>query len=87
MTVVESASPNKASGAEIGLWSVLVVVAGAVPALGLAVGIVVAVTRLRENHVARILVPLLGAAATVLWALGLWGGAWDDAGVGPVERG
>ena len=80
MTVADAAPASKASGPEIALWSVLVVLAGGVPGLGLAVGIVLALTRLRENRRARLVVPILGAAATALWALGLWAGAWDGSG-------
>ena len=72
MSVVEPSVEHPAGGLELALWSLLVVIAGAVPGLGLAVGLVLAVTRLRENRVARVLVPLLGAVATVLWALGVW---------------
>jgi hypothetical protein len=72
MSVVESPTDGRAGGLELALWSLLVVLAGAVPGLGLAVGLVLAMTRLREHRVARVLVPLLGAVATVLWALGLW---------------
>jgi hypothetical protein len=72
MSVVESPVERPAGGLELALWALLVVLAGAVPGLGLAVGLVLAMTRLRENRVARVLVPVLGAVATVLWALGLW---------------
>jgi hypothetical protein len=71
MNVVQAADGRSASGAEVALWSLLVVVAGAVPGLGLAVGVALSLTRLRGNRLARVLVPALGAVATVLWVLGL----------------
>ena len=85
MSAVESPLDRRVGGLELALWSLLVVLAGAVPGLGLAVGIVLALTRLRENRVARVLVPLLGAVATVLWALGLWA-PFGGAGVGGPVR-
>jgi hypothetical protein len=85
MSVVEPPLDRRAGGLELGLWSLLVVLAGAVPGLGLAVGVVLALTRLRENRVARVLLPLLGAAATVLWALGILA-PFGGAGVsGPMQ--
>jgi type III secretory pathway component EscS len=73
---------RRAASPELALWSVLVVLAGAVPGLGLVVGLVLAMTRLRENRTARVVVPILGAVATAVWALGLWGG-FGSSGVGP----
>ena len=85
MSAVESSLDRRAGGLELAFWSLLVVLAGAVPGLGLAVGLVLALTRLRENRVARVLVPLLGAVATVVWALGLWA-PFGGAGAGDPVR-
>ena len=85
MSVVESSAGGRAAGPELALWAVLVVLAGAVPGLGLAVGLVLAMTRLRENRTAKVILPILGAAATVMWALGLWGG-FGGSGVGDPTR-
>ena len=85
MSAVESPLDRRVGGLELALWSLLVVIAGAVPGLGLAVGLVLAVTRLRENRVARVLVPLLGAVATVLWALGVWA-PFEGSGTGDPLR-
>jgi hypothetical protein len=85
MSVVEASVRKSAAPGELALWSVLVVLAGALPGLGLAVGLLLAVTRLRENRTARVVVPILGALATAMWALGLWGGYFGDSGVGPAE--
>ena len=86
MSIVEASVGTKASRAELAFWSVLVVLAGALPGLGLAVGLLLAMTRLRESRTARVVIPALGAVATVLWALGLWGGFFGDSGVGPVTE-
>ncbi len=64
---------RRAASPELALWWVLVVLAGAVPGLGLVVGLMLAMTRLRENRTARVVVPILGAVATAVGALGLWG--------------
>lgn len=85
MSVVDSPLAKRAAPAELAFWSVLVVLAGAVPGLGLVVGLLLAMTRLREHRTARVALPVLGLVATVLWALGLWGGFFGDSGVGPVE--
>jgi len=83
MNVVEASLGQRAARPELALWSVLVVVAGGLPGLGLALGLLLAMTRLRENRTARVVIPILGAVATVFWALGLWGGFFGDSGVGP----
>ena len=83
MSVVEGSVGKGAPPGELALWSVLVVLAGALPGLGLAVGLLLAMTRLRENRTARVVIPILGAVATAMWVLGLWGGFFGDSGVGP----
>jgi hypothetical protein len=84
MSVVEASLGRTSS--ELVLWSVLVVLAGAVPGLGLIVGLLLAMTRLRDNRTARVVIPILGAAATAFWVLGLWGGFFGGSGVGPPTR-
>ena len=80
--MVEASVGKGAAPGELALWSVLVVLAGALPGLGLVVGLLLAMTRLRENRTARVVIPIVGALATALWALGLWGGFFGDSGVG-----
>jgi hypothetical protein len=84
VTIVEAAGRGPAGSMEVAVWSVAVVVVGAVPGLGLVAGIVLAATRLRDNRVARVLVPVLGAAATLLWALGVLA-PFGGADVGPAS--
>jgi hypothetical protein len=82
MSVVE-ASPGKTAGrTELAFWSALVFLAGAFPGLGLAVGLLLSLTRLREHRTARVAIPALGAVASVFWALGLWSGSFGDSGIG-----
>jgi len=82
MSVVEASVGKGAAPGELALWSVLVVLAGALPGLGLVIGLLLAMTRLRDNRTARVVIPIVGALATALWALGLWGGFFGDSGVG-----
>ena len=56
------------------------------PGLGLAVGLVLAATRLREHRTARVAIPVLGAVATLFRAARLWSGLFDGSGVGPVSE-
>lgn len=83
MSVVEASLRKRAARPELAFWSMLVVLAGGLPGLGLIVGLVLAMTRLRENRTARVVVPILGAVATAMWILGLWGGFFGGSGVGP----
>lgn len=86
MSVAPSDLDGRVAPPELGLWGVLVVVAAGVPGLGLAVGLVLAATRLREHRTARVVIPVLGAVATLFWAAGLWSGLFDGSGVGPVSE-
>ena len=85
MSTVPASLDRRVSSVELALWGVLVVIAGAVPGLGLVAGLVLGGTRLRGHRTARVVLPVLGALATVFWAAGIFGG-FEGGSAGPVTR-
>ncbi|HYJ68755.1 MAG TPA: hypothetical protein VEX15_13980 [Nocardioidaceae bacterium] len=77
-------NPPAASGTELAVWTLVVLIATVLPPLGIIIAAVLAFTRLRHNRVARWL--LLGLSVAIL-AFALIGVLGTSPGGGDVEVG
>jgi chromate transport protein ChrA len=81
-------TPNSpaASGTELAVWTLVVLIATVLPPLGVIIAAVLAFTRLRHNRVARWLLLGLSIAILAVAIIGLYGPTSGEVEVGPVER-
>jgi chromate transport protein ChrA len=75
-----------ASGTELAVWTLVVLLATLIPGLGVIIAAVLAFTRLRHNRVARWLLLGLSIAIIAYALIGLYGPTSVDVEVGPEQR-
>lgn len=81
-----AATNGPASGTEVALWTLAVLIATLIPGLGIIIAAVLAFTRLRHNRVARWLLLGLSIAIIAYALIGLYGPTSTDFDVGPEQR-